>query len=69
MQRTVKVFVIPPGRAPGGRPEPAREMVVEAPSLDTLRDVARNRLTGEGCRIRCLSFAPGGLVAYVEEAR
>ena len=69
MQRTIKVFVIPHGRTPGGPPEPAREMTIEAPSLDALRDVARVHLAGEGYRIRCISFAPGGLVAYVEEAR
>ena len=69
MQRTVKVFVIPPGRAPGGPSEPAREMVIEAPALDALRDVTRDRLAGDGYRVRCLSFAPGGLVACVEEDR
>lgn len=66
MQRTIKVFVIPPDRAPGGPPEPARHMVVEASSTDALRDAARSRLAAEGFRVRSLSFGPKGLVAYVE---
>ncbi len=66
MERTVKVFVIPPGRVPGGPPEPARELVVEARSTDALRDAARARLIEDGYRVRSLSFGPKGLVAYVE---
>ena len=69
MQRTVKVFVIPPDRAPGGPPEPARQMVVEARSVDALRDAARAKLADEGFRVRSLSFGPKGLVAYVEAGR
>ena len=66
MQRAVKVFVIPPGRSPGGPPEPARQVVVEATSHDGLREAARAQLTSEGYRVRSLSFGPSGLVAYVE---
>jgi len=66
MERTVKVFVIPPDRVPGGPPEPARELVVEARSTDALRDAARARLIEDGYRVRSLSFGPKGLVAYVE---
>ena len=69
MQRTVKVFVIPPGRSPGGPPEPARPMVVEAKSVDALRDAARAKLEGEGYRVRSLSCGPKGLVVYVEAAQ
>ena len=66
MKRTVKVFVIPPDRAPGGPPEPAREIAVEAASVDGLRAAARAQLASEGHRVRSLSFGPRGLVAYVE---
>jgi hypothetical protein len=69
MERTVKVFVIPNSRIPGGPPEPARELVVEARSIDGLRDAAQVRLIDEGYRLRSVSFGPRGLVAYVEEAK
>ena len=69
MERTVKVFVIPTSRIPGGPPEPARELVVEARSIDGLRDAAQMRLIDEGYRLRSVSFGPRGLVAYVEEAK
>ena len=68
MQRTVKVFVIPPGRGPAGPPEPASHLVVEAENTDQLRDAARVKLEAEGYRVRSLSFGPKGLVAYVEPA-
>ena len=69
MERTVKVFVIPTSRIPGGPPEPARELVVEARGIDGLRDAAQVRLIDEGYRLRSVSFGPRGLVAYVEEAK
>ncbi len=69
MQRTVKVFVIPPDRAPGGPPEAARQMAVEARTIDGLREAARTKLAAEGFRVRSLSLGPKGLVAYVEAAR
>ena len=69
MERTVKVFVIPTSRIPGGPPEPARELVVQARSIDGLRDAAEIRLIDEGYRLRSVSFGPRGLVAYVEEAK
>ena len=69
MERTVKVFVIPTSRIPGGPPEPARELVVQARSVDGLRDAAQVRLIDEGYRLRSVSFGPRGLVAYVEEAK
>ena len=67
MKRTVRVFSIPKDRVPGGPPDTAREMVVEADSLDGLLAAARAKLTEEGRRIRALSFTSTGLVAYVEE--
>lgn len=67
MQRTVKVFVIAPGRSPGGPPEPAREIVVEAGSIDALLAAARTKLESEGFRVRAMSFGPDGLVTYVEQ--
>ena len=69
MERTVKVFVTPTSRIPGGPPEPARELVVQARSVDGLRDAAQVRLIDEGYRLRSVSFGPRGLVAYVEEAK
>jgi hypothetical protein len=69
MERTVKVFVIPTSRIPGGPPEPTHDFVVEAGSIDGLRDVAKARLINEGYRVRSVSFVSGGLVAYVEESK
>ena len=66
MKRTVKVFVIPPDRVPGGPPAPAREVVVEAASVDGLRAAAHAQLAKDGHRVRSISFGPKGLVAYVE---
>ena len=68
MERNVKVLLIPPGRAPGAPPNPAKEITVAAPSTDGLRDAAREKLIAEGYRIRSISFGPAGLVAYVEAA-
>lgn len=68
MQRTVQVFVIPPGRGPAGPPKPSSHLVVEAGSTDRLRDAAHAKLEAEGYRVRSLSFGPKGLVAYVEPA-
>ncbi|MAE71134.1 MAG: hypothetical protein CME06_11795 [Gemmatimonadetes bacterium] len=69
MERTVKVFVIPADRAPGGPPEPARELVVKARSTDAAREAALLRLVDDGYRVRSLSCGPKGLVTYVEETR
>ena len=65
MQRRVLVFVITRERAPGGPPEPAREITVEAPTVDGLLAAARERLASEG-RVRSVSFGPEALVVYVE---
>ncbi len=67
MQRTVQVFVIPRDRVPGGPPEPRREMIVEAATVDGLAQATRDRLTGDGLRVRSISFTRDGLVAYAEE--
>lgn len=67
MERTVKVFVIPKERVPGGPPRPARELTVQAATVDGLREAVRTKLAAEGLRVRSLSFGPKGLVAYVEE--
>jgi hypothetical protein len=69
MQSSLKVFVIPAGRSPGGPPEPARQEIVEAKTIDALRDAARAKLEAEGFRVRSLSCGPKGLVAYVEAAQ
>lgn len=67
MQHTVKLFIIPAGRGPGGPPDPAREISVEAETRDQLREATRERLTADGYRVRSLSFGPHGLVACAEE--
>jgi hypothetical protein len=41
-------------------------MVVEAKSVDALRDAARAKLEGDGYRVRSLSCGPKGLVVCVE---
>ena len=69
MKRTVQVFVIPASRAPEGPPDPPREIEVEAADVDALAVSARKLLEAEGLRVRAVSFAPGGLVAYAEERR
>lgn len=67
MDHTVKVFVIPKERVPGGPPKPARQITVQALSVDGLLAAARGKLTADGFQVRSLSFGPQGLVAYVEE--
>jgi len=69
MKRTVQVFVIPAARAPEGPPDPPREVEVEAADIDELPVATRQLLEAEGLRVRVVSFAPGGLVAYAEERR
>lgn len=69
MQRTMDVFVIPPDRLPGGPPDPARKMVVDAATIDGALDAARALLVAEGYRVRSVSIGPRSLVAYVEAAR
>jgi hypothetical protein len=66
MKRTIKIFTLRSSKNPGEPPQPAGELLVEAPSFDALRNAARHALSSEGYRIRSLSFGPTGLVAYVE---
>ena len=67
MERTVKLFIIPRDRVPGGPPNPARELAVEAPSLDGLRAAARAQVESEVLHVRSISFGSAGLVVYAEE--
>ena len=67
MQRTVKLFVIPAERCPGGPPDPPREFSISADTLDGLHEATRERLVADGYRVRSISFGPDGLVAYAEE--
>lgn len=69
MERTVKLFIIPKDRVPGGPPNPARELTVEAATLDGLRTAARTRVEEEGLLIRSISFGSTGLVVYAEEVQ
>lgn len=67
MHHTVTLFILPAERCPGGPPEPGRDIVVEAETLDRLREVTRARLAADGYRVRSISFGPEGLVAYAEK--
>jgi hypothetical protein len=67
MERTVKLFLIPKDRIPGGPPNAPRELVVSARTLDGLRDEARAVVAREGLQVRSISFGPLGLVVYAEE--
>lgn len=66
MDHPLRVFIVP--TSPAGAPlRQGAARVVSAPTLDTARAAARELLEADGFRVRALSFAPGGLVAYVEE--
>ena len=67
MERTIKLFIIPRDRVPGGPPNPARELTVEASTIDGLRAAARTQVENEGLRVRSISFGSTGLVVYAEE--
>ena len=69
MESTVKLFVIPAERAPAGPPEAPRELTVEAPTRDSLREAARAAVKDQGLLLRSVSFGPEGLVVYAEEPR
>ena len=69
MESTVKQFVIPADRAPAGPPEAPRELTVEAPTRDSLREAARAAVKDQGLLLRSVSFGPEGLVVYAEEPR
>lgn len=66
MEHQVLVFAVP--RAPvGAAPTPTTPFTVVAADDDAAREAARAELAARGQRVRALSFAPNGLVAYVEE--
>lgn len=67
MKRRVKLFTVPGACGPGGPVRPAGEFAVEAETMDGLREAVRDRLIGDGYRVRSISFGPEGLVAYAEE--
>lgn len=67
MKYSIKLFVIPAERAPGGPPDPPTERSVEASGHDQARRLVRDQLSSEGYRIRSISFGPDGLLAYVEQ--
>jgi len=64
-QRTVRVYQVD---QTGSAPVPAGELVVEAAGVDGLLEAAGRELAARGHRVRCLSWAPAGLLAYVENA-
>jgi hypothetical protein len=63
MQRRLLVFEVP---ADGGVAVPAGERELEAKGPDELLATARAFLSTKHARVRSVSFAPCGLVAYVE---
>jgi hypothetical protein len=67
MRTTVTVFVVPRG-LPTMPPRPGPSLEVEASGVDDLRRSAIGALVARGHRVRCVSFTPTGLLAYVEEA-
>ena len=64
MERVVQVLSIAEGVA-----YPDRQFTVQAEGLDELAAAARQSLVALGHRVRCVSFTPTGLVAYVERAQ
>ena len=68
MQLTARIVRIPADAKPGSPPQPAGERVVDAPDHDTGKARLAEQLEAAGLRVRAISFAPGGFVAYVEEA-
>lgn len=67
MDRRLKLFVISLDKLPGGPPNPAQELTIEASSLDGLREAARKHIESENLKVRSISNSPGGIVAYAEE--
>ena len=54
MEYTVKLFIIPADRAPGGPPEPPVERSIEASGHDQARRLIREQFAGEGYRVRSM---------------
>lgn len=69
MQFTARIFRISPDAKPGSPPQPAGERVIEAPSHDAGKARLAELLEADSLCVRAISFAPGGFVAYIEEAR
>jgi hypothetical protein len=67
MDRRLKLFVIPLNKLPGGPPNPAKELTIEASSLDGLRAAAQKHIEDENLKVRSISNGPAGIVAYAEE--
>ncbi|MBN2527646.1 MAG: hypothetical protein JXR76_14740 [Deltaproteobacteria bacterium] len=67
MERRMKLFVIPKERVPSGPPNPAREIALQADSLDGFREAARQHVESEKLKLRSVSNGPNGIVAYAEE--
>ena len=67
MEIRMKLFVIPKERAPGGPPNPARDIDIQADNLDELREAARRHIEAENLKVRSISNGPSGIVAYAEE--
>lgn len=68
MQFTARIFRIPAAAKPGSPPQPAGERVVDAPNHDAGKERLAELLEADGFRVRAISCAPGGFVAYVEES-
>lgn len=68
MRRTLKTFVLQPGKPAATPPVPGPDVELDAPSEDALRAAAHQALAERGQRARALSLTPTGLVAYVEAA-
>ena len=67
MERRMKLFVIPRERVPGGPPNPAREIALQAECLDGFREAARQHIDSEKLKLRSISNGQNGIVAYAEE--
>lgn len=67
MEKRMKLFVIPKERLPGGPPNPARDIDIQADNLDELREAARRHIEAENLKVRSISNGPGGIIAYAEE--
>jgi len=67
MEKRMKLFVIPKERTPGGPPNPARDVDIQADNLDELREAARRHIEAENLKVRSISNGPSGIIAYAEE--
>lgn len=65
MRRTLKTFILQPGKPTPTPPVPGPDIELEAHSEDALRAAAHEALAKRGQRARALSLTPTGLLAYV----